>query len=95
MERHVFSTQTFVPLDGAPYLLLVAPAAADRPDLARAMAFTARANQAITYHAGTWHFPMTPLGQEGRFAILTWRAGDQDDQEFVALQAAIEVSGTP
>ena len=89
MERHVFSTQSFIPIDVASYLLLVAPGGSDRPDISRAVAFIARADQAITYTAGTWHLPMAPLDREGRFVVLTWRAGDRNDEEFVAVEAAI------
>jgi len=33
MERHLFSSQSFLPLDATSYLLLVAPAGGEQPDL--------------------------------------------------------------
>jgi len=85
MERHEFSSQTFVPVDVARWLIVVAPhAAAGRPDMANARAFIANGQQGITYKPNTWHHGLTTLDRPGRFAVFMWRAGAQDE-EFVPV----------
>lgn len=87
MERHQFSSQSFVPLDaGTSYLVLVAPHHAEGgPDMAQARAFLARGDQGITYRADTWHHGLTVFGQAARFAVFMWQAGDAGDEEFVDI----------
>ena len=78
LERHPFTSQTFVPMGldaddvDTCFLVIVAPTlksdsttSSDRrgpPDLHGLRAFLARGNQAVTYAAGTWHAPMVVLG---------------------------------
>ena len=91
MERHAHSSQAFIALDVARYLLIVAPSAASGgPDTARARAFVASGAQSINYRAGTWHHEMMPLDRRGRFAILMWNAG-VEDEEFVTIAAPFDV----
>jgi ureidoglycolate lyase len=89
MERHEFSSQTFIPVDVARWLIVVAPHAAQaggkgRPDMAGARAFIATGDQGVTYKPNTWHHGLTTLDQPGRFAVFMWRAGSQDE-EFVPV----------
>jgi ureidoglycolate lyase len=93
MERHEFSSQSFVPLDVSRWLVIVAPPGADGgPDTARAMAFLAGPGQGITYHAGTWHHPLTLLDRPGRFAVFMWRDGTKTDEEFRTLATPFTVT---
>ena len=86
MERHRFSSQTFVPMDVARYLIIVAPpAAGGGPDLAGVRAFVAGAGQGISYNADTWHHGMTVLDRPGHFAIFMWNDGSDGDTEFLTL----------
>ena len=74
MERHPYTTQTFIPvgLDSgnteAAYLVVVAPTlpachdGAGLPDVTGIKAFFARGSQAVTYGAATWHSPMIVVG---------------------------------
>lgn len=95
MERHVFSSQSFVPVDVARYLVVVAPdAPAGGPDMARARVFAATGRQSVTYGAGVWHHPLTPLDSDGVFAIVTFRAGDKQDEEFITLPEPVRL-GVP
>lgn len=86
MERHEFSSQSFIPQEGGRWLAIVAPhAAGGGPDMARARAFLARPDQGVTYGANVWHHPFTVLDREARFVILMWRDGSQGDEEFVEV----------
>ena len=92
MERHEFSSQSFLPLDVARWLVIVAPkAAGGGPDAARARAFLAGPGQGITYHADTWHHPLTVLDRPARFAILMWLENSNSDEEFVTLETTFTV----
>ncbi|HLG49432.1 MAG TPA: ureidoglycolate lyase [Reyranella sp.] len=85
MERHEFSSQTFVPVDVGRWLIVVAPhAASGGPDMAAARAFIANGQQGVTYKPDTWHHGLTTLDKPGRFAVFMWRAGTKDE-EFVPV----------
>jgi ureidoglycolate lyase len=92
LERHELSSQTFLPMSVARYLVIVAPAAAGGgPDAAHACAFVGRAGQGITYHAGTWHHGMVVLDAPALFSVLMWRDGSSGDEEFVQLPSPLTV----
>jgi ureidoglycolate lyase len=85
MERHEFSSQTFVPVDVGRWLIVVAPhATSGGPDMAAARAFIANGQQGVTYKPDTWHHGLTTLDKPGRFAVFMWRAGTKDE-EFVPV----------
>jgi ureidoglycolate lyase len=86
MERHVHSSQAFVPVDCASYLVLVAPHGADEmPDLGKLRAFRVPGDTGINYRADTWHHPLSALERTGRFAVLTFVDGTAGDEQFVDL----------
>lgn len=89
MERHRFSSQTFLPLDASRYLVCVAPHGQSDPDAL--LAFLVPAGTGITYRADVWHHPMTALDREARFAVLMWRDGSADDEEFIDLAQPLQV----
>ncbi|KAJ3152443.1 hypothetical protein HDU86_005624 [Geranomyces michiganensis] len=64
LERHPHSTQFFVPMSTARYLVIVAlnDPATDRPDPTTLKAFVAAHAQGVSYDAGTWHHPMVAMG---------------------------------
>lgn len=74
MERHPYTTQTFIPIGLASsnaetaFLVVVAPTlptmqhTGDFPDVSGVRAFFARGSQAVTYSAATWHAPMIVVG---------------------------------
>lgn len=87
LERHEFSSQTFMPLDVARWLVVVAPhAAAGGPDRAAVKAFVATGRQGVTYRPNTWHHGLTVLDRPGRFAVFMWRDGGPGDEEFVPVE---------
>ena len=93
LERHPYTTQTFVPLGLDPkdprtaYLVVVAPTDADMPDLSRVRAFLARGSQAVTYATGTWHAPMTVIGDKDVAFVVSQHMNGiaHDDCEEVKL----------
>lgn len=92
MERHPYSSQTFLPLCVERYLVIVAPHDGEGgPDMPRAHAFLCRGDQGMTYRADVWHHPMTPLDHAAKFAVLMWCEGDRDDEEFRQLKYPVRV----
>lgn len=86
MERHLHSSQSFVPMDAGRWVAIVAPHGADgKPDMARAKAFLARPDQGVTYAADVWHHPFTVIDRAARFAIFMWKDGTAADDEFVEV----------
>lgn len=86
MERHPWSSQSFVPLAPVPFLVVVAPhGVGGRPDVTAARAFRAEHGQGITYARNVWHHPMAALTAPAAFAVFMWRDGTIRDEEFVAV----------
>jgi ureidoglycolate lyase len=92
VERHVHSSQAFMPMDCASYLVMVAPQGDDgKPDLSRLRAFRVSGDTGINYRAGAWHHPLSPLERAGRFAILTFIDGTAGDEEWADLPEPVVV----
>lgn len=94
LERHPFSTQTFVPMgqdkNKLSYLVIVAKTDGSTseklPDPSQIKAFLCKGNQSITYGAGIWHAPMVVIDEtipHLDFAVLIHENGvaDEDCQE--------------
>ncbi len=73
MERHPRGSQAFTPLNGRPWLAIVAP---DLPDgePGRPEAFLCRGDQGLSYPRGRWHAVLTPFGAAQDFLVVD-RAG--------------------
>ncbi|CAI2194550.1 3935_t:CDS:2, partial [Funneliformis geosporum] len=98
LERHPYSSQTFVPMsDGKVkgYLVVVClNNDAGKPDLSTLKAFAASSTQGINYHPGIWHHPMIALENTMEFACLTHESGitnedceeiEFEEKDFVAV----------
>lgn len=86
MERHEFSSQAFLPVDVARYLVLVAPHGSDGlPDPENLVLFLAKGDQGVSYNANVWHHPMTVLDRPAIFATVMFLDGGEKDEEFVDL----------
>ncbi len=95
MERHEFSSQSFVPMDAGRYLVIVAPhRAGGGPHAGGARAFVVSGGEGITYRADVWHHPMAALDRPARFAIMMWRDGRPQDEEFAALDMPLLIGLT-
>jgi len=66
MERHPFTSQSFVPMGSdVEYLAIVADAheEEDRPDLNTVKVFSVGDGQGVCYEAGQWHASMHVVGK--------------------------------
>lgn len=94
LERHRFSNQTFVPINGTRHLVAVCPSDAEgKPVVAEIKVFVADGSQSVNYNADVWHAPRQPVGAPGEFVMQRWDCGDADDQEVIPLDEPIEVLG--
>jgi len=92
VERHLYSSQTFVPMNGAKSLIAVCPSTPDgEPKLADLRVFVAGGGQAVHYNAGTWHAPLCTLEQPGEYVMLRWDDGGTDDTELRRLDQPVEI----
>lgn len=92
MERHEFSSQSFVPIEAGRWLVMVAPKAGDgKPDMSRAETSLPGPGQGVTYRAGLWHHPMTIFDRPATFAVYMWLTGGAGDEEFFTLPEPITI----
>ncbi|MDB5847764.1 MAG: hypothetical protein JWP29_1516 [Rhodoferax sp.] len=100
LERHPFSTQTFLPINGCAYLVVVCHAdASGAPDLATLRAFEAAADQGVTYARNVWHHGLTVLQAPAKFVVCMSFSASGGDDIFVPLAAPVRLveaeRGTP
>ncbi len=87
LERHRLGTQTFIPLNGARYVVLVAlgdSAKLGKTELGKAQldvstlrAFAVGSHQGITLRPGTWHHSLLAL-DDGDFVVIERHAATVD-----------------
>nr|WP_210308892.1 ureidoglycolate lyase [Ochrobactrum sp. CM-21-5] len=90
MERHPYGSQAFIPLNGRPFLVVVAEDADGKPATPRV--FRARGDQGVNYLRNVWHHPLLALEQKSDFLVVD-RAGREDNLEeffFSSLAYRIE-----
>lgn len=92
LERHPLSSQSFLPLSGGRWLIVVAPTGtAGGPDLDGARAFLAARGQGITYAPGVWHSPLIVLDEPADLAMLMWEVSGPADCEVATLPYPLHV----
>lgn len=92
LERHPLSSQAFYPLDGLPYLVVVAESA-DAPWERRIRAFRAAGHQGVNYRRNTWHHALLALGKTCHFLVVD-RGGSEENCDEVAVEPAIVVTAS-
>ncbi|CAO4134114.1 ureidoglycolate lyase [Methylorubrum extorquens] len=68
VERHPLGAQAFIPLNAAPFLVVVCPDEGGRPG--RPRAFLTAPGQGVCYALGTWHGVLTPLDRPQDFWVI-------------------------
>jgi ureidoglycolate lyase len=96
LERHAFSSQSFVPIDIGRWLVVVAPSdTRGEPDVARAKAFLPSAGQAVSYRPNVWHCGLHVFDQTARLAVFMWLDGTRTDEEIVPVSPFTVHPDTP
>lgn len=86
LEKHPLGSQAFMPLDGEPYLVVVAPTRADGSP-GKPRSFYARPDQGVNFDKGVWHHPLLALNKTCRFLVVD-RAGPGRNLDVVPLTDA-------
>ena len=81
VERHPLGAQAFVPLNDAPFLVVVCPDEGGRPG--RPQAFVTAPGQGVAYEIGTWHGVLTPFGARQEFAVIDRGGPGVNLEEYV------------
>lgn len=89
MERHPLSSQAFYPLEGQPFLVVVATKG--EFDIKNLKAFITNGKQGVNYHAGVWHHYNLALGQVSDFMVID-RGGPEKNCDEVFLSPEESVS---
>jgi len=90
LERHEFSTQIFMPMEAGRYITVVALGDKE-PDVSTIKAFVIEGPQGISYHPGTWHYPMTVLDHQLDMFCLVFENGEAGDCEIKDLPAELTI----
>lgn len=91
-ERHPLGSQAFMPLQGRPYLVAVAPAGEFDPAAIRV--FRAAAHQGVNYARGTWHHFLLALEAESDFLVVD-REGPGENLDEIELPEAAWIAVAP
>ena len=83
MERHLLSSQAFVPLGESIYVVAVAPPG-PAPDIDSVVCFISRHGAGINLHPGVWHHPLIALGSSD-FLVIDRGSTFNEDCETVSL----------
>jgi ureidoglycolate lyase len=91
MERHPLGSQLFMPLNGAPWLVVVCT----DPDVPSSYrAFAASGRQGVNYARNCWHHPLLVIADASPFLVVD-RKGPGSNLEERWLEAANWLSVAP
>lgn len=80
MERHPFGSQSFSPLSGRPYLVVVSEDEGGCPGEPRV--FLARGDQGVNYRANVWHHPLMTVDETSDFLVVDRDGPGNNLEEF-------------
>jgi ureidoglycolate lyase len=83
LERHPLSSQAFIPLDGLPFLVVVAEEG-DAPLASRIRAYRASGTQGVNYRRNTWHHALIALDRTCHFLVVD-RGGPGDNCDEISV----------
>ena len=89
LERHPLSSQAFMPLDGLPFLVVVAEAG-DAPLCGRIRAFRSSGIQGVNFRRNTWHHALLALERTSHFLVID-RGGPGENCDETPVDDAVVV----
>ena len=89
VERHPDGSQAFIPMSLEPFLVIVAEDDGGKPS--NFQAFITAPGQGINLLRNTWHGVLTPLGEQGLFAVID-RIGDTPNLEEFPLEPMLVIA---
>ncbi|WP_445401229.1 ureidoglycolate lyase [Zobellella sp. An-6] len=93
LERHPFGSQSFIPLFGHDFLLVVAPVGDGgmNIDPSTVRAFRASGRQGVNYHRGVWHHPILALRDDDEFLVVD-RSGPGNNCDEFFFDESVQLS---
>ena len=79
VERHPLGSQAFIPMNGVPMLVIVAPDHGGAPGSLQA--FLTAGRQGISLNRNTWHGVLAPMGAQGLYAVVDYTGDGPNLQE--------------
>ncbi|MGV1870053.1 ureidoglycolate lyase [Agrobacterium rosae] len=93
MERHPLGSQSFTPLSGKSFLVVVSEDEQGRPGEPKV--FLARADQGVNYHRNVWHHPLMAIGSTSDFLVVDRDGPGNNLEEFFFDQPYFISEPTP
>lgn len=84
LERHPLSSQSFIPLTRAHFLVVVAPPG-DSVSVQSVRTFLTNGHQGINYRRGIWHHPILALRTETDFLVID-RGGEGANCDEIKIE---------
>ena len=91
LERHPLSSQAFIPLDGLPFLVVVAEAG-EAALSARIRAYRSSGTQGVNYRRNTWHHALLALERTSHFLVIDRGGPGENCDERPVDDAVVIVS---
>ena len=92
LEKHPYSTQVFIPMNGVTRYLLIVALGDEQPDLNQLGVFIATGHQGVSYRPGVWHHPLIALDRLSDFSCLVWEDGSAGDCVVHSLSSPFSVT---
>jgi|TARA_B100001146_G_C16079992_1_gene390193 ureidoglycolate lyase len=80
IERHPFSSQTFVPMEVSRWVVVVSVS----PELSDLRGFMIGPGVGVTIGRGIWHYQLTALDADAKFVVLMWK-DHSTDEEIISI----------
>jgi len=80
MERHPLGSQSFSPLAGRPFLVIVSEDEGSKPG--RPKVFLASGGQGVNYRRNVWHHPLMVLDEPSTFIVVDRDGPGNNLEEF-------------
>ncbi len=92
LENHPFFSQTFIPKNNTPFIVVVAPTSAE-PVIENIRAFITDGDQGVSYSRGVWHFPLISLKDNAQFVVIDRKHNvDKDSMKQCTISKIEDVS---
>ena len=92
LENHPFFSQTFIPKNNTPFIVVVAPPS-EEPVIENIKAFITDGDQGISYSRGVWHFPLISLKDNAQFVVIDRKHNvDKDSMKQCTVSKIEDVS---
>jgi ureidoglycolate hydrolase len=93
MERHLLTSQSFVPLRGCCGLMVLAPASeGPLPDLSKVVAVIFDGSEGININRGTWHTAPFAISNESNYIMAGRKGTLKNDLHLVDLEKEFKMT---